>query len=407
MRIDSIRSAVGNLELEVEELSMGIFRKRLEFLEESDLLALVEEEVEEGLLLDYKSDWVDSKKLAKAVASFANTHGGHLILGVLADKERNIPSELPGLANQPGIKERVGAICRSRISPAPVFRMKLIPLSGEPTRWVLVVEVPESPQPPHYVNGVIYVRSGESSRPLEALRNYHLIEKLYEKRAHQEELVERLVSERQTAHRFKKADYSLTLLTCPSLPGRSPLPLYRRAFFRFSEKLWDYSGVRVEPRRVTLFNESRWQERVVLIGDEGLMEQAAGVCFPERSRERIQEEKLFGDLLPAALARAIAVYEHEMVQYYGSLRIRVLLHGARGRRLTMWSERGEELGETESGSERDPIICDRVATVPALSGAKGRREFVSGIVREVRRAFGQLVFEPDEAELQGLAELEV
>ncbi len=374
---------------------MSIFGKRLEFLDESDLMTLFDEEVEEGLLLDYKSDWIDNKKLAKAVASFANTHGGHLIIGVSADKERNIPIGLPGVESQAGVKERVGAICRSRISPAPVFRMKLIPLRERPDRSVLVIEVPESPQTPHYVNGVIYVRNGEASQPLEALRNFYLIEKLYEKRAFQEERVERMVSQRQSTHRFNKADYSLALLTCPSLPGRSPLPLFRREFYHFLEKLWDYGGHKIAPRALTLFNESRWQERVAIISDDGLIDQAAGVCFPARSRERLHEVKLFQDLLPIALERAVEVYQHGLVQYYGSLRIRVLLHGTQGRRLLMGNDEEDEEKETDSGADSDPVICDRVASVPALYEAEGRVEFVKSIVREVRRAFGELVFEPD------------
>jgi hypothetical protein len=34
--------------------------------------------------------------------------------------------------------------------------------------------------------------------------------------------------------------------------------------------------------------------------------------------------------------------------------------------------------------------------VPALSNAEGRRVFVQSVVREVRRAFGELEFEPEE-----------
>lgn len=377
-------------------MSVSFFDKPLDEVEESDLCALIAEGVEEGVLLDYKADWIDNKKLAKAVASFANTHGGHLIIGMAADKDRNAPHTLSGIPWEDGIKEKVGAICRSRISPAPVFRMKLIGLSQRPDRCVLIVEVPESPQPPHYVNGVIYVRNGESNAPLEALRNYFLIEKLYEKRADQEERVERLIAGRQAAAEFDKADYSLTLLTCPSLPGRSPLPLYRREFYHFLGAVWGYEGRKIEPRVLTLFNESRWQERTTVIAGEGWIAQAAGVCFPSKRRELIAEAKLFHEILPAALERAVAVYSHGLVQYYGSLRVRVSLHGAVGRRLLLCDAGGEEIGETQQGPFADPVICDRVVTVPALSAAEGRKSFVTSVVREVRRAFGELEFEPED-----------
>lgn len=378
---------------------MSVFNKPLELLSEDDLLRLQAEGVEEGVLLDYKSDWIENKKLAKAVASFANTHGGHLIIGVAADKEKNVPLSFPGLVNDEGIKEKVGAVCRSRISPAPVFRMKLIDLSASPGRCVLVIEVPESPQPPHYVNGVIYVRNGESSTPLEPLRNFFLIEKLYEKGDYQRERLEKFVAGRKVAHNFKKADYSLTLLTCPSLPGKSPLPLFRRDFYHFLRNLWDYEGLKIEPNCLSLFNQDRWQERTAVVAEEGWIEQAAGVCFPARQRELIQEHKLFADILPSALTRAFKVYSHSFVQYYGSLRVRVSLHGVRDRHLLLHSDLKDSSVETTGVPDEDPIVCDRLTAVPALLESAGRAQFVDSIVREVRRAFGELVFEPEETSL--------
>jgi schlafen family protein len=378
---------------------MSVFDKQLEQLDEDDLYQLQKEGVEEGVLLDYKADWIENKKLAKAVASFANTHGGHLVIGVAADKDRNVPVDFPGLELVDGIKEKVGAVCRSRISPAPVFRMKLIPLSDKPGRTVLVIEVPESPQPPHYVNGTIYVRNGESSRPLEPLRNFFLIEKLYEKRAFQEERVERFVAGRRVAHSFDKADYSLTLLTCPSLPGRSPLPLFRREFYHFLSDIWSYRGVKIEPNSISFHNEDRWQERTAVVSREGWIEQAAGVCFPARQRGLIQEQKLFDDILPTALERAIQVYSDSLVQYYGSLRVRVSLQGVNGRHLLLRPGHEDACQETASAPDSDPVVCDRITAVPHLYEASGRSLFVESIVREVRRAFGELVFEPEETPL--------
>jgi hypothetical protein len=375
---------------------MSVFDKQLEQLNEEDLYQLQKEGVEEGVLLDYKSDWIENKKLAKAVASFANTHGGHLVIGVAADKDRNVPVDFPGLELVDGIKEKVGAVCRSRISPAPVFRMKLVHLSDKPGRTVLVIEVPESPQPPHYVNGVIYVRNGESSRPLEPLRNFFLIEKLYEKRAFQEERLERFVAGRRVAHSFGKADYSLTLLTCPSLPWRSPLPMFRREFYHFLSDVWSYRGVKIEPRSISFDNEDRWQERSVVVSREGWIEQAGGVCFPARQRGLIQEQKLFDDILPTALERAIKVYSHSLVQYYGSLRVRVSVQGVKGRHLLLRPGHDGTCDETASTPDSDPVVCDRITAVPHLYEHNGRSAFVESIVREVRRAFGELVFEPEE-----------
>ena len=180
------------------------------------------------------------------------------------------------------------------------------------------------------------------------------------------------------------------------MPGRSPIPLYRREFYHFLGELWNYEGRKIEPRVLTLFNESRWQERTTVVSGDGWIEQAAGVCFPSKRRELIQEVKLFQEILPAALERAVAVYSHGLVQYYGSLRVRLSLHGVGSRRLLLSDHRGEDIGESSRGPYEDPVICDRVAAVPALSNAEGRRAFVESVVREVRRAFGELEFEPEE-----------
>ena len=211
----------------------------------------------------------------------------------------------------------------------------------------------------------------------------------------QEDRLERFVTGRRVAHSFDKADYSLTLLTCPSLPGKSPLPLFRRDFYHYLSHLWKYKGIKIEPKCVSLFNEDRWQERTAVVSDEGWIEQAAGVCFPARQRELIQEHKLFDDILPSALERAIKVYCHSFVQYYGSLRIRVSLQGVKGRRMLLREDNEDELCETSGSPDVDPVVCDRTTAVPALYESSGRSAFVESIVREVRRAFGELVFEPE------------
>ena len=52
--------------------------------------------------------------------------------------------------------------------------------------------------------------------------------------------------------------------------------------------------------------------------------------------------------------------------------------------------------ETTGTPDDDPVVCDRITAVPHLFEASGRTVFVESIVREVRRAFGELVYEPEE-----------
>jgi hypothetical protein len=62
---------------------MSLSGTNFDDLSESDLSALIDAEVPEGLLVDYKRDAygrgdADVKEFLKDVSSFANTAGGHL-----------------------------------------------------------------------------------------------------------------------------------------------------------------------------------------------------------------------------------------------------------------------------------------------------------------------------------------
>ncbi len=368
-----------------------IFDKPLEKIQEEDIERLCKDEVEEGILLDYKSDWIENKKLAKAIASFANTHGGHLIIGVGADKKKNVPVSLVGIPEVDGLKERVANICMSRIHPLPFFRMKLVSLKREPGRCVLVIEIPESFEPPHYVNGVIYVRNGESSAPVEILKNHFIIEKLYEKRESGEERTAALVENRGYGENFDKADYSLTLITCPSIPGRVPLPLYRRPFYQCIKRIWGYPLEQIDRSSLRLRNRSRWKERYAEICVNGLIEQGRGVCFPERSRDLIQGTKVLKDEFPRMLRGALEVYKHPLVQYYGRLRLILTLNGTAGRFLNI---EGQPNGPP-NGCLDDSVRLERGATVYELEAEDFVHEWIASFERELLRAFGEVAFEPE------------
>ena len=61
--------------------------KPLSEVDRNALEQLVSDGIEEGLFVEYKREWV-SHKVARAVASFANTYGGTLIVGIEAQKLR-------------------------------------------------------------------------------------------------------------------------------------------------------------------------------------------------------------------------------------------------------------------------------------------------------------------------------
>src|SRR5262245_2317851 len=90
-----------------------------------------------------------NKELARDLASFANDGGGYIV-GVAEDKPTGTlllaPVELAGLP------ERVEQVALSRCDPPLFVVCHPLPYPADPTRGVLLVEIPPSPQAPHMVD---------------------------------------------------------------------------------------------------------------------------------------------------------------------------------------------------------------------------------------------------------------
>ena len=134
---------------------MAIDRANFDAITECDLKELVEGQVPEGLRLDFKltvygkSD-ADKKELLKDFSALANSHGGHLVLGV--EENGGIATNIVGLGGVDTDAEilRMEQLTRSGLEP-PVqsVRMKAVPL--ESGRHVIIIRVPKSWNPPHRV----------------------------------------------------------------------------------------------------------------------------------------------------------------------------------------------------------------------------------------------------------------
>jgi len=123
---------------------------------EGDVLELLSGQVPEGLRLDYKRDLYgnsDSEKreLLKDVSSFANTSGGHLIVGI--DEANGLPVKLVGVSsvNPDDVILRLDQSIRSGIEPRiQGVRVKAVSLAAG--GHCFVIRVPRSWQPPHRVS---------------------------------------------------------------------------------------------------------------------------------------------------------------------------------------------------------------------------------------------------------------
>lgn len=134
---------------------MAIDRTDFDAIVENDLKELVEGQVPEGLRLDFKliaygkAD-PDKREFLKDFSALANSHGGHLVLGV--EENGGVATNIVGLANVDPDAEilRMEQISRSGLEPSVSgVRMKAVLL--ESGRHVIIIRIPKSWNPPHRV----------------------------------------------------------------------------------------------------------------------------------------------------------------------------------------------------------------------------------------------------------------
>ena len=153
---------------------MTLEDKPLDLLEESDIRALLDDEVPESKVIDYKrrlpgpSD-LEKREFIRDVTSFANASGGHLVYGVA--EENGVPVRIPGL---PGIDPdeailRLDSMVQTGIAPRiPGISMRAVPLKGK--RFVIVVRIPKSWASPHMItkgSSKFYSRNSAGKYPLD------------------------------------------------------------------------------------------------------------------------------------------------------------------------------------------------------------------------------------------------
>jgi len=145
-----------------------------------DLQTLIQRHVAEGYFVEYKSTIVARDKIAKSIASLANTSGGWYIVGVETD-EHNIATSICGfgvdICHDPIAVVR--EIVKARIDPTPVFYPQVIRLGGD--LLALVVYIPPAQDGPFITtDGRLYVRQQDSSDPIFEKDRYAL-DRLYDR----------------------------------------------------------------------------------------------------------------------------------------------------------------------------------------------------------------------------------
>lgn len=148
---------------------MTTFYKDLNSLTEADLLQLIEDKTIESQQLEYKRDKPREPQWKEAVASFANSKGGDLLVGI--QEKDGYPDQLIGIEMEDPDKEtmRINNLLNTGLDPS--FRLAMIRcILLENGRYVIVVRTPKSWNAPHMVkdSGKFMKRTNSNKLPMEA-----------------------------------------------------------------------------------------------------------------------------------------------------------------------------------------------------------------------------------------------
>ncbi len=215
---------------------MSIYSKAITALSPEDLQELLTDQAVENIRLEFKSVAPTKDEMLKKISSFANTYGGHVVIGAAADANGRIQA-LPGIDPIDSYRQQTIQWCYDGVWPPPdIFVSDPIPSPHDSAKVCYVINVPLSGETPHFLNGRkgAYIRTDEFSQRFEArLATYEEITHLANRRAlpvaRREALLRRSV-DRFGAH--VKANYAadpgtvgdigatLIVTVCPTFPSR-------------------------------------------------------------------------------------------------------------------------------------------------------------------------------------------
>lgn len=159
----------------------SLYTKDISTVTFADVKEFYDLKLRESLRIDYKRDFPN--ELERIVASFANTAGGIILLGVDTD-EANKPNQIVGVTYVKGLEEKVLNICHSNTSPPITPEVIACPYPstdvGNLDKCVIMVRVQESTEAPHFVGkkrNFIYIRIDNESEQADADSIERLMEK--------------------------------------------------------------------------------------------------------------------------------------------------------------------------------------------------------------------------------------
>jgi hypothetical protein len=140
---------------------------------EQDVLALINDGIQESLVLDYKrSDSLGKtdrhkREISKDVSAFANSAGGTIVYGVI--EKNHLPQSIDEGCGEDINREWIENVINSNIQRRiDGVRITPIELSTHPGRHIYVIWIPQSKRAPHMANdNRFYKRFNFQSVPME------------------------------------------------------------------------------------------------------------------------------------------------------------------------------------------------------------------------------------------------
>jgi len=349
----------------------------------------------EGLRIEYKRDFDANvrERLPKVVSSFANSHGGVLVVGVnTVNGEPQAPFEGFEPPPRDELVLTVENICLQNINP-PVFPRTTVVPSDVGNRVFLIIEVEESGEAPHAIENSkkVYVRTGNAANPYD-LAEVDLIIDLVTRRKEPLELRDRL--ERAAEGRADKWVHNpqsyVQVTICPRFP---------RSALCSSDEVYDFA-------RNTRYRGGHFIDvnnlRRVPDGVAGQIPNraAAGAAFEEINRFGLVFARTYFHKLPWEGQRDVLVLSyadlfHSLCKFLycaesfygakgfrGTVLIRVSLHNVAEERMTFYRIRGviledlspddfrciSEVVSTERVVEVDRIVTNKLAVLTDILG---------------------------------------
>ncbi|MFH1408192.1 MAG: ATP-binding protein [Patescibacteria group bacterium] len=145
-------------------MNTSIFGKPLNEVTTDDVELFCKSQIKEGVNLDYKKDLSSAKSIVKAIASFANTRGGWILIGVEDDKDDKPVIPAVGIDFQDHLTLTVTNMVLSHMWP-PVVPVYQVCPPDKNNKTFLIMYVPESHEAPHWLfnKKELYVRVSDRS----------------------------------------------------------------------------------------------------------------------------------------------------------------------------------------------------------------------------------------------------